>query len=577
MAHRLPELGDDVLAWLSRELLSEQEAVNDRMADWRRDLVCRFEAHFRQEVEAKLSLADVSCSLPPRAVEDEAEVSEPRPAAVFTGTLHAASLWENGEPNGEVNSEFAPPVEERQASPIALPKPWNGASQKIKAQIASENPSVDATCTSQLSLWSKTSKKTNNLVKNLVLVVAPPVQLISESPSEKQKSKPKGLVAVVTSPAFELFFLLVIILNTVVMIVEAQHSGFETGFSIGHASVSQPVEEIWPGVGKSLPALGMVFGVLFTFEVVIKLLALRKDFFASAWNLFDTFVVVAWLLDFAGSSELPIDPMALRLCRLARIFRMLRVVRNVGSLHSLQLLVRAIVASGGILIWSVSLLLGIMVVCSLCLNHVLTDYLLDKDTPIEERQLVYNKFGTFTRTLVTMFELTLANWVPACELLTEHVNEWYALPLLLYKCTAGYAVLAVITGVFLHETFDVAGTDDTVMIAQRERAMLKHREKMGHIFSECDTSGDGKLLFDEFCAIVDDPRARAWFSAMGLDVHDARTLFSLLDDGDRTLTVDELTRGVAWLKGPARALDIAVLHRDIAHLTDSVEALQNSV
>lgn len=43
-------------------------------------------------------------------------------------------------------------------------------------------------------------------------------------------------------------------------------------------------------------------------------------------------------------------------------------------------------------------------------------------------ELVYTYFGTFSRSLLTMFEITLANWPPVCRALTENVTApWFGL------------------------------------------------------------------------------------------------------------------------------------------------------
>merc|ERR1719171_1141632 len=98
--------------------------------------------------------------------------------------------------------------------------------------------------------------------------------------------------------------------------------------------------------------------------------------------------------------------------------------------------------------------------------QLLTPFILNEEEPMEIRQQVFLYFGTFTRATLTMFEVTLANWVPACRLLSNNVNEAYAMLFILYKCVVGFAIIKVITGVFLHETFKVAQGDDELMIRE---------------------------------------------------------------------------------------------------------------
>merc|ERR1719218_333567 len=68
---------------------------------------------------------------------------------------------------------------------------------------------------------------------------------------------------------------------------------------------------------------------------------------------------------------------------------------------------------------------------------------------------LYEYFGTFTRCLLSMFELTLANWPPVTRLLAEEVSEWFMLLCVAHKITVGFAVIGVINGVILQETFKV--------------------------------------------------------------------------------------------------------------------------
>merc|ERR1712066_1037125 len=96
-------------------------------------------------------------------------------------------------------------------------------------------------------------------------------------------------------------------------------------------------------------------------------------------------------------------------------------------------------------------------------------YFTNESVPLHQRQEVYLRFGTFTRTMFTMFELTLANWTPAIRLLSENVSEFFMLFGVFYKLSVGFAVVGVVNGVFMQETFKVAQTDDAVMVRQCTR------------------------------------------------------------------------------------------------------------
>merc|ERR1711879_1033644 len=122
--------------------------------------------------------------------------------------------------------------------------------------------------------------------------------------------------------------------------------------------------------------------------------------------------------------------------------------------------------------------------------------------------------------------------------------------------TFGFAVIAVINGCFIKETFKAVENDDLLMILSKEREKSNHNNKMMMLLEEGDDDGNGVLSVDEFCRICKTPEVNAWLGAQGLDASEASTLFNLLDVvADGKLTIEELVRGVKNLKGPARSLD----------------------
>ena len=54
-----------------------------------------------------------------------------------------------------------------------------------------------------------------------------------------------------------------------------------------------------------------------------------------------------------------------------------------------------------------------------------------------------------------MFEITLGNWPPVARILQENVSEFYVAFSIIHKLVIGFAVIGVINGVFMQETFKV--------------------------------------------------------------------------------------------------------------------------
>jgi len=389
----------------------------------------------------------------------------------------------------------------------------------------------------------------------------------------ERAQEPWTLKRFVTSFHFDVTFAILILMNTCVMAAEVQYKGFDNAVFVGHLGETTAAKDKWPNAPTYFAVLEYLFGIIFTFEVGIKILGLRKAFLKTPWNWFDSVIVAFWLVDKLVNATLIMNPMILRLLRLLRLVRLARMVKTIQAFDSLQVLIGSIIASASVLLWASIILVLLTSMVALFLNSMLEDYILDESEPLLQRQQVFAYFGTFTRALLTMFELTLSNWIPCCRLLMDHVDEWYAMLILTYKLTMGFAVVKVITGVFLHETFKVASTDDELMVVQKQRATAKHTQQMMKLFKEADISGDGTVGREEWKNALRKSKVKTWLSAMDLEVGDADLLFDFLDNGDDSITAEELINGVARLKGSARSIDVVALMYKCMSIERSVEEL----
>jgi len=207
---------------------------------------------------------------------------------------------------------------------------------------------------------------------------------------------------------------------------------------------------------------------------------------------------------------------------------------------------------------------------ALLLNQVLREtYFVEAAAPNQSR--VYEYFGSFTRSLLTMFELTLANWPTASRVMMEEVNELWLIYAVAHKMMLGFAVIGVINGVFIQETFNVAKLDNIVMVRQTMRKENVHKAKMNALFVEADTNGDGCVDLDEWKLVCQDDWVKIWLASQDLDVRDAEALFHMIDDGDGMITSDELILGVARLKGPAGSMDMLRLIEEVRAVVGDVQ------
>jgi len=354
------------------------------------------------------------------------------------------------------------------------------------------------------------------------------------------------------------------------MALSSQYDGINMGFDFSYPFYPNRASDTWSGAEVVLDNLEIVFGSLFVFELLLKIAALRREFPKSLWNWFDTVVVASWVALQAGTS-LIVNPMLLRLMRLVRLARLVRIVRNLEVFDSLRIFIRSLGACLPVLLWTVLILFLVEGMLGLCLNSMFTHWIKDVSNPQDKREILFQYFGTFSRSMITMTELTLGNFVPVCRFMTENVNEGYGHLLLVYKVVVGFALIRVASGVFLLETFKAASSDDDLMLIQKKRAQKRHEQKMMRLFNKAAV--DEHLHRDGFVELLQDKSVRTWLAAQEIEARDGNLLFDLMDGGDQRLSASELIKGLGRLKGTAKSLDLVGLMHMTAALSWQVSRI----
>lgn len=353
----------------------------------------------------------------------------------------------------------------------------------------------------------------------------------------------------------------VIVLNTIVMGVEIQYKGIHAGYVIGFPQYTFSSEQVWPGAHEFLDASEICFGSLFCLELILKVISFRVKLLLNPWNWLDIIVVLAFLVE-RIFGELPVDPMPLRLARLARLLRLLRLVRTIQGFDALYVITTSFKGSVSILTWSFALLFVLQLMFSFFLNQMVMHIVLDPRTPEDVSMKLFAYFGTSTRALLSLFELTLANWPPIARMLQDDVSEAWVLFSLMHKLTIGFAVVGIINGVFMQETFKAAASDDVIMMRQAEKKRNLHMKKMVRLFQHADTSGDGNLGRSEFRGVMNNAGVQSWLLAQELNVSDPDLLFEMLKNDENEITAEGLVAGVARLAGSAKSLDLVALQTE---------------
>jgi len=316
--------------------------------------------------------------------------------------------------------------------------------------------------------------------------------------------------------------------------------------------------------------------VIFIMELVLRISADRLRACASGWIWFDAIIVSFGTLELMDVGELNFNATLLRCARLARMMRVLRIIRLIRYFDSLYLLIKSIQASVGALVWSFVCLLSVQAAVGLGITQLLYPFMTDENIDYERRILVYGYFGTLLRMMVTMFEITIGNWVPSCRDLMDNVSDWFGLFYILYTCCLMFAVVRVITAVFITETQRVVSNDDAIAVRQKEKERKAYLQRLKLMFKELDASGDGYVSYDEFEEAFKLPVMQTWLSTLDVNVHELEHLFKLLDTGSGEIEIDEFIQGVSRLKGSASSIDVVTILKTVNALEGKLDkALAN--
>jgi len=257
----------------------------------------------------------------------------------------------------------------------------------------------------------------------------------------------------------------------------------------------------------------------------------------------------------------------IRVIKLVRIVRTLRIFKTVSLFRQLRILVGTCFASIGALFWSMILLIVLQIGFALAICQALQLFILDTQADFEARMEMHSYYGSFAKALYTMFEITFSgSWPVRVRPVIEKVDAWYSVPFLAYVTFVVFAVIKIVTALFLKETLTSAANDADMVMEDARRTAQAYHYKLQELFHLADDDGDGNLSREEFVETMSLPSVQHYLRTLDMSIQDCRPLFDILDDGDGLITIAEFVKGLSQIKGQARAVDIVILQRENAKL-----------
>lgn len=224
-------------------------------------------------------------------------------------------------------------------------------------------------------------------------------------------------VRVTSSKIFKNTIVLIILINSIVL-------GLITS------------DAIYAKFGKILEFILSTSVVIFTIEIILRIIAKGWRFFLNGWNIFDFLLVaIAFMPDTGAAITF-------------RVFRVLRALRMVSSLKKLRHIVSAILVSAPHVFWAAVLLMIIFYIFG-----IMGQNLFHEEFP--------QWFGTLGETVYTLFQVTtLESWSMGIARPVMKVFPWAWCYFVPFVMISSYIVLNVVVGVVVNATSDLSDDDD---------------------------------------------------------------------------------------------------------------------
>ncbi|CAE7597918.1 CACNA1S [Symbiodinium natans] len=317
-----------------------------------------------------------------------------------------------------------------------------------------------------------------------------------------------------------------------------------------------------------------MFFVAFFLDLVMRWVADGFVYFICSeemhWNLLDVFVVaigcmevVTETLVMAGSETglLLTNFSVVRMIRVLRVVRIARVIRVLKAFRELRLMVASIVSSARNLLWVTLVLCVMLYVFGISFTSAVTMELESLPKNAEGTEDLKKYFGSLSSSILTLYSSMSGgeDWTVYFHVLADKLPWPYPSLFLFFVTFAVFAVVNVVTGVFVDTAIEKNQSDKELAVQEELRNKRLRMNWIRDVFSELDSSGDGTVTQEEFESQLNHEAVIAYFNTLKLDVSDAKTLFRMLDsDGSEGVNIDEFVSGCYRLSGEATTLHTQV-------------------
>lgn len=362
---------------------------------------------------------------------------------------------------------------------------------------------------------------------------------------------------VVRSGKFDSVIGAVIVGNTFVMSMQLEYSGRVFQDEVLNKCIDCGVRT--NVIEEFFTATEHVFTAIFCLELCVRLFCEGFRYVCSVSNVLDALVVLVSMADSWVLGPLGNDAMGsvavLRLMRLMRLAKVLRVVRVMKAFKSLRVLVSAVVNSVGALGWSMTLLFVLELVMAIFMAQVIKPFMEDAADDAELQDFIWKHFGTWTNSMFTIFEITMApGGFIQYRRLYEDVHPAFGIFFVIYVCVVTFAVVRVITAMFLKATLSASDSDEQNTAREKSLQWSKYMKTL----EKKAVGPAGVMDHQELNDLLANDEFREWVEEVGLASYEVTRIFCALDEGDGGVLFAEFEAAITQMRGQPRAADVVI-------------------
>jgi len=354
-------------------------------------------------------------------------------------------------------------------------------------------------------------------------------------------------------------------LSGLVILLNAVFMSYESDVVMAKSLRKQQPED------RQLEVIELCFGGFYLIELSLRMSAYRMQFFKNKdwkWNMFDVFMVVFALQDFAVFMrwirfENENNYTFMRLIRLLKLLKTLRTVRVLRMFRELRLMLHSIFGCVRTMVWATMLIILVTFLFGIFFTQSCSIYVASSGNADTAAVVMY--WSSVMRAMNSLYMASTGgdSWRYMADILYEVGITTYFM-FLAYIAFFLFVVMNTLTSLFIEAYMESAGRDDRFAIQQQLAKRKTFIQKFKAIYKQLDTENSGSLTWDQFKTILHDQEVRAFMSSLEIEASDVHEFFlALSHGGKRNVDLEAFVSGCMKLRGVAKSVDLVTLLENI--------------